>query len=106
MVRIKRSYRIQVCRETRSQWRAPLGSSADRHRPDTEVMPTESSLRVLRRQALRNTSAARAARRQALLPFRSLDPFRALREPDRRRRGEERLTAPNKEPTNQPQTIT
>src|ERR1700757_2111870 len=30
------------------------------------------------------------AGRQALLPFRSLDPFRALREPDRRRRDEER----------------
>src|SRR5580698_480951 len=29
--------------------------------------------------------------RQAVLPFRSLDPFRALREPDRRRRDEERL---------------
>src|SRR6478672_11902727 len=28
--------------------------------------------------------------RQALLAFRSLDPFRALREPDRRRRDEER----------------
>jgi hypothetical protein len=27
-----------------------------------------------------------------LLPFRSLDPFRALREPDRRRRDEERLS--------------
>src|SRR6478735_1872773 len=28
-----------------------------------------------------------------LLPFRSLDPFRALREPDRRRRDEERLSS-------------
>src|SRR6202040_582065 len=34
-----------------------------------------------------------AASRQALLPFRSLDPFRALREPDRRRRDEERLSS-------------
>src|SRR5246127_1270598 len=42
-------------------------------------------------KALRNTSAAKAASRQAVLPFRSLDPFRALREPDRRRRDEERL---------------
>src|SRR5262249_17913325 len=40
-------------------------------------------------KALRNTSAAKAASRQALLAFRSLDPFRALREPDRRRRDEE-----------------
>ena len=41
-------------------------------------------------KALRNTSDAKAARRQAPLAFRSLDPFRALREPDRRRRDEER----------------
>src|SRR5467141_4211543 len=41
-------------------------------------------------KALRNTSDAKAARRQAALAFRSLDPFRALREPDRRRRDEER----------------
>src|SRR6516225_408602 len=37
-----------------------------------------------------NTSDARPASRQAWLPFRSLDPFRALREPDRRRRDEKR----------------
>ena len=57
-----------------------------------------SSLRVLRRQslprrrpgALRNTSVAKAASRQAPLAFRSLDPFRALREPDCRRRDEKR----------------
>ena len=41
-------------------------------------------------KALRNTSDAKAASRQALLAFRSLDPFRALREPDRSRRDEER----------------
>jgi len=33
-----------------------------------------------------------------VLAFRSLDPFRALREPDRRRRNGERLFARNKEP--------
>src|SRR3979490_2601673 len=38
----------------------------------------------------RNTSDAKAASRQAALAFWSLDPFRALREPDRRRRDEER----------------
>ena len=82
----------------RPQWRAPLGSlnrPTDRHRSDTEAMP-KARLAVHRRsacsgvKALRNTSAAKAASRQALLPFRSLDPFRALREPDRRRRDEER----------------
>src|SRR5215471_18259297 len=41
-------------------------------------------------KALRNTSEAKAASRQALLAFRSLDPLRALRGPDRRRRDEER----------------
>jgi len=41
-------------------------------------------------KALRNTSAAKAARRQAAQAFRSLDPLRALREADRRRRDEER----------------
>src|SRR3954447_17816798 len=41
-------------------------------------------------KALRNTSDAKAASRQAAVAFRSLDPFRALREPDRRRRDEER----------------
>ena len=41
-------------------------------------------------KALRNTSLAKAASRQAPLAFRSLDPFRALREPDCRRRDEKR----------------
>src|SRR6516164_3168900 len=42
-----------------------------------------------------------------MLPFRSLDPFRLLREPDRRRRDEERLSPPNKEPpTNQKDHLT
>src|SRR6202022_4241244 len=37
-------------------------------------------------KALRNTSDAKRQSRQATLAFRSLDPFRALRKPDRRRR--------------------
>jgi len=41
-------------------------------------------------KALRNTSVAKAASRQAPLPFRSLDPFRALREPNRKRRDRKR----------------
>jgi len=45
-------------------------------------------------KALRNTSLAKAASRQAPLAFRSLDPFRALREPDRRRPDGERPPAP------------
>jgi hypothetical protein len=41
-------------------------------------------------KALRNTSYAKAASRQAPLAFRSLDPVRALRGPDCRRRDEKR----------------
>src|SRR5215831_8425922 len=44
------------------------------------------------------TQAPLSGKPLALLPFRSLDPFRAYREPDRRRRDEERsFPAPNKE---------
>src|SRR5207248_11002796 len=38
------------------------------------------------------TQAPLGGKPPALLAFRSLDPFRALREPDRRRRDEERLS--------------
>src|SRR5438067_8424763 len=38
------------------------------------------------------TQATLSGKPPALLAFRSLDPFRALREPDRRRRDEERLS--------------
>src|SRR5437588_8815668 len=98
MVRTQRSYRIQVC-GTKMR---PIASSprildrpTDRHRPETDAMQ-KARLAVHRRsacsgvKALRNTSDARRPSRQALLPFRSLDAFRALREPDRRRRDEER----------------
>src|SRR5438874_10742176 len=77
------------------QWRAPLGSSTDRHRQTPKPMQ-KAPVAVHHRsacsgvKALRNTSHAKAASRQALLAFRSLDPFRALREPDSRRRDEER----------------
>src|ERR1700756_4637864 len=42
-------------------------------------------------KALQNTSTAKRQAAKPWLAFRSLDPFRALREPDRRRRDEERL---------------
>src|SRR5712671_5173909 len=58
-----------------------------RRKPHLAVHPPSACSGV---KALRNTSDAKAASRQAVLPFRSLDPFRALREPDRRRRDEER----------------
>src|SRR5215467_3506489 len=54
------------------------------------------------------TQALLSGKPLALLPFRSLDPFHAYREPDRRRRDEERgFPAPNKEPpTNQKHDLT
>ena len=63
MVRIKRSYRIQVCSKTRSQWRAPLGSSADRvptRQQSYAKSPSRrsSSLACSGVKALRNTSVA------------------------------------------------
>ena len=77
--------------------RAPLGSLR-RQAPSEPELRRKAHLTVHRPsacsgvKALRNTSDARAASRQAALAFRSLDPFRALREPDRRRRDEERLS--------------
>src|SRR6201998_3691389 len=60
----------------------------------------------LEQGARRNTSDAKAARRQAVLPFRSLDPFRALREPDRRRRDEERLSSSEQRTASKPKMTT
>ena len=82
MVRIKPSYRIQVCgTKMRPQWRAPLGSlnrPADNHRPDTEPCKKpcrrSSLLRVLRPQALRNTSAARRQAAKLCYRFDLLTP--------------------------------
>ena len=84
-------------RQDAPQWRVPLGSYPDkqcRHpsfagKARLAVHPPSACSGV---KALPNTSDAKAASRQAMLAFRSLDPFRALREPDRRRRDEERLS--------------
>src|SRR5215471_3786143 len=110
MVRIKRSYRIQVCgTKICPQWRTPLGSSTHRQ-TSTDQAPKlckspprgSSSLRVLRRQGAAKHKRRWAASRQAMLPFRSLDPFRPLREPDRRRRDEERLSRSEQRTANKP----
>jgi hypothetical protein len=72
-----------------------LGSSTDRHRRTPKLMQ-KAPVAVHHRsacsgvKALRNTSAAKRQAAKLWLAFRSLDPFRALREPDRRRRDEER----------------
>src|SRR5215469_13174677 len=56
--------------------------------------PSRKFIIAPRAQASRRceTQAPLGGKLQALLPFRSLDPFRALRKPDRRRRDEERLS--------------
>src|SRR6516162_8256800 len=53
-------------------------------------MPLSLFIVPPRAQASRRCETQATASRQATLAFRSLDPFRALREPDRRRRDEER----------------
>src|SRR3984893_3341802 len=85
--------------EVRGARSAPNGELPSYHYPDrrrqTPQLQREAHLAVHRPsacsgvKALRNTSVAKAASRQAALAFRSLDPFRALREPDPRRRDEE-----------------
>src|SRR5437016_1781068 len=71
---------------------APMASSprilqqTDRHRPDAEAMQKALSQFIVAPRA----QASRRCETQAPLPFRSLDPFRALREPDPRRRDEKR----------------
>jgi len=111
MVRIKRSYRIQVCgTKMRPQWRAPLGSlnrPTDRHRSDTEAMP-KARLAVHRRsacsgvKALRNTSDARRQAAKLCYRFGPLTPSARsanLIAGDGTKNG---FPAPNKElPTNQ-----
>src|SRR5262249_12843287 len=53
-------------------------------------------------KALRNTSPAKRQAAKLLLAFRSLDPFRALRKPDRRRRDEEPLSRSEQRTDNNP----
>ena len=83
-----------VARKMRPNGELPSDHYADR-RGHTPGVGRQAHLAVQRPaafsgvKALRNTSAAKAAGRQALLAFRSLDPLRALRGPDRRRRDEE-----------------
>src|ERR1700730_15587744 len=98
----------------RARWRVPLGSSL-RHltgavrRRSFEEKPIARFIVPPRAQGSRRCetqATLKAASRQAALAFRSLDPFRALREPDRRRRTKNGFPAPNKErsakPTKQP----
>jgi hypothetical protein len=105
MVRIKRSYRIQVCgTKIRPQWRAPLGSSGTDH---PEAMQ-KARLAVHHRsacsgvKALRNTSDARRQAAKLCYRFGPLTPparSANLIPGDGTKNG---FPAPNKEPaTNQ-----
>ena len=112
MVRIKPSYRIQVCSaKMRAHGELPsdplqTGTTGAR----SYAKSPSQFIVAARAQASRRceTQAPLSGKPLALLPFRSLDPFRAYREPDRRRRDEERgFPAPNKEPpTNQKHDLT
>src|SRR6516162_2213727 len=92
------------------QWRATLGSSTDRHR-QTAKLCKKPPVAVHHRstcsgvKALRNTSAAKRQAAKPWLAFRSLDPFRALREPDRRRRDEERPVRSEQRTGNKPKRL-
>jgi hypothetical protein len=107
-------------RDRPRHWRAPLGSllrhlqspsagKAAWRKTGLAVHPPSACSGL---KALRNTSSAKpalakwgAARRQAARAFRSLDPLRALRGADRRRRDEERpflLRTKNRQKTNSP----
>jgi hypothetical protein len=86
-----------VWRDRARPWRAPLGSSFRLLPAVADATASRKARLTVHRpsacsgvKALRNTSYAKAASRKAALASRSLDPFRALREPDRRRRDEER----------------
>src|SRR5262249_30948109 len=56
-------------------------------------------------KALRNPSAAKRQGAKPWLAFRSLDPFRALREPDRRRRDEKRPFHSEQKTGNKPKRL-
>src|SRR5215468_10086010 len=98
-----------------ASWLGPEVDLPNTSLPRQKMRPMASSPRILNRQApsdaeamqkapvavhhrsacsgvkaLRNTSAAKRQAAKPWLAFRSLDPFRARREPDRRRRDEER----------------
>src|SRR5258707_9010334 len=87
---------VSVRREDAPNGELPSDDHADINRRHQTVKlrkgPSRgsSSLRVLRPQGASKHNRRHAATLQAPLAFRSLDPFRALREPDRRRRDEER----------------
>src|SRR5689334_9248149 len=99
MVRIRmESTEYSVWRDHRAHGELPSEHHPDTYQPDqkSEWLPERpASLSIVppRAQASRRCETQAALGRQSRpssLAFRSLDAFRALREPDRRRRDEER----------------
>src|SRR6202023_399754 len=94
----ERTYRIQVCGvKLRPNGELPSDLYGDIQQSSSDAGASQKRPLAVHRpsacsgvKALRNTSDAKRQSRQATLAFRSLDPFRALRKPDRRRRDEER----------------
>src|SRR5215813_13107190 len=90
------TYRIQVCGvKIRLNGELPLDHRQIIAMSDAQASPGKPTSRFIvppRAQASRRceTQAPLGGWRQVLLAFRSHDTMRALREPDRRRRGEER----------------
>src|ERR1700737_422030 len=90
----ERTYRIQVCGgKMRPHGELPPDLYGDIQQPSSDAGASQKRPLAVHRpsacsgvKALRNTSDAKRQSRQATLAFRSLDPFRALRKPDRRRR--------------------
>src|SRR6201987_3654422 len=114
MVRIKRSYRIQVCdTKMRPNWRARLGSSTDRQAPSRRRSYAKSPIAVHHRvacsgvKALQNTSAARRQAAKLCHRFGPLTPSARsanLIAGDGTKNG---FPAPNEEPpTNQKHDVT
>src|SRR5215468_7020736 len=115
-----------------ASWLGPEVDLPNTSLPRQKMRPMASSPRILNRQApsdaeamqnapvavhhrsacsgvkaLRNTSAAKRQAAKPWLAFRSLDPFRALREPDRKRRDEKRpFRSEQKTGTNQNDYLT
>ena len=82
----------------------------DKHRSGIQVCEKPVSLFIIaaRAQASRRceTQAPLSGTPLSLLAFRSLDPFRALRKPDRRRRDEKRLSCSEQKTGHKPETTT
>ena len=112
MVRIKRSYRIQVCgAKLRPNGELPSDpQQIDRHRQTLKLCRKKAPVAGHHRsacsgvKALRNTSDARRQAAKLCYRFGPLTPSAQLRKPDRRRRDEERLSCSEQKTHHKPET--